>query len=212
MGMTIRTLILAGFFCLATNAQADDLWELAQSKMQETPSETRQPSTSLDSSAKYQTTQSSQELANTTSLITELSNVDAATEKPKKWTAKAQEVIVNALSMMGVPYRYGGTSPESGFDCSGFVNYVYKHAVSLSLPRTASALSQVGHVIEKTELRPGDLVFFNTLRRSFSHVGIYIGDNKFIHAPSSGKSVTVMNMDNQYWADRYEGARRLDMN
>jgi cell wall-associated NlpC family hydrolase len=126
------------------------------------------------------------------------------------WRAKTQEVIMNALSLTGVKYKFGGNSPETGFDCSGFVRYVFQNAANLTLPPTARAISQLGNSVKKDELQPGDLVFFNTLKSAFSHVGIYIGDNQFIHAPSAGKTVRVENMQQSYWSSRFNGAQRLD--
>ena len=129
---------------------------------------------------------------------------------PHSWQDKAQEVLINALSLTGIQYKYGGNSPATGFDCSGFVRYVFRNAANLSLPPTARAIAQIGKSVKKDELQPGDLVFFNTLKKAFSHVGIYLGDNKFIHAPSKGKAVQVENMQNSYWSSRFEGAQRLD--
>jgi cell wall-associated NlpC family hydrolase len=126
------------------------------------------------------------------------------------WQEKAQEVLINALSLTGIKYKYGGNSPDTGFDCSGFVRYVFHNAANLSLPPTARAISQIGKSVKRDELQPGDLVFFNTLKSAFSHVGIYIGDNKFVHAPSTGKVVSIESMENSYWAKRYEGGQRLD--
>lgn len=136
-------------------------------------------------------------------------------EKPQakeidSWQTHAQEVLVNALSLTGIKYKYGGKTPETGFDCSGFVRYVFSQATNLSLPPTARAIAQIGKTIKKEELQPGDLVFFNTLKSAFSHVGIYMGDNKFIHAPSTGKVVRVESMKEGYWARRFNGAQRLD--
>ncbi len=131
-------------------------------------------------------------------------------EKSSNWQTRAQEVLVNALSLTGIQYKFGGKSPETGFDCSGFVRYVFSQATNLTLPPTARAISQIGKTIKKDELQPGDLVFFNTLKSAFSHVGIYMGDNKFIHAPSAGKAVRVESMKTGYWAIRYSGAQRLD--
>ncbi len=134
-------------------------------------------------------------------------NTEAA---PNSWQDKAQEVLINALSLTGIHYKYGGNSPATGFDCSGFVRYVFRNAANLSLPPTARAIAQIGKSVKKDELQPGDLVFFNTLKSAFSHVGIYLGDNKFIHAPSKGKVVQVESMQNSYWSSRFEGAQRLD--
>ena len=131
-------------------------------------------------------------------------------EQSSGWQAKTQEVIINALSLTGIRYTYGGNSPETGFDCSGFVRYVFRNAANLTLPPTARAISQIGKTVKKDELKPGDLVFFNTLKSAFSHVGIYIGDNKFVHAPRTGASVRVENMQQSYWASRFNGAQRLD--
>ena len=130
--------------------------------------------------------------------------------KISRWQLRAQEVLVNALSLTGIQYKYGGKSPETGFDCSGFVRYVFSQATNLTLPPTARAIAQIGKTVKKQELQPGDLVFFNTMKSAFSHVGIYMGDNKFIHAPSTGKTVRVENMNNGYWASRFSGAQRLD--
>lgn len=126
------------------------------------------------------------------------------------WPARAREVLINALSLSGIQYKYGGNSPESGFDCSGFVRYVYQQAANLSLPHGARAISQIGKRIPKHELQPGDLVFFNTLKSAFSHVGIYLGNHRFIHAPSSGGGVRIENMQEQYWEQRFNGAQRIE--
>jgi cell wall-associated NlpC family hydrolase len=125
------------------------------------------------------------------------------------WQNKVQELMINALSLTGIQYKYGGKTPETGFDCSGFVRYVFSHATNLSLPSTAHAIAQIGHSIKKEELQPGDLVFFNTLKSAFSHVGIYLGDNKFIHAPRTGAEVRVEKLSS-YWLSRFDGAQRLD--
>lgn len=122
----------------------------------------------------------------------------------------AQEVLVNAMSLEGTKYKYGGASPNTGFDCSGFVNYVYNKAANLQLPRTAKGISRYGESVSKDNLAPGDLVFFNTARRAFSHVGIYIGDGNFIHAPSRGGAVRIESMQTSYWEARFDGAKRLD--
>ncbi len=118
--------------------------------------------------------------------------------------------LLYALSLLGTPYKFGGTNPEKGLDCSGFVRQVYKQSAELSLPHNAKAMSQTGETINKDELKPGDLVFFNTLKRPFSHVGIYAGEGKFVHASSRGeKEVTISSMNDSYWAKRFSGARRL---
>lgn len=126
------------------------------------------------------------------------------------WSNSAQEIIMSALSQTGVKYKWGGNSPESGFDCSGFVRYVFQQAANLTLPHGARAISQLGQTVTQPELQPGDLVFFNTLRSTFSHVGIYIGNNRFIHSPATGSAISVTDMSDSYWAKRFTGARRID--
>lgn len=114
-----------------------------------------------------------------------------------------------ALSLTGTPYKYGGMSPDSGFDCSGFVGHVYKEKLGKSLPRSSHEISRVGVAQKSGNLRPGDLVFYNTLNKAYSHVGIYLGDGQFIHSPSRGKAVSIVNMSEPYWRKRYNGARRV---
>jgi cell wall-associated NlpC family hydrolase len=121
----------------------------------------------------------------------------------------ASGLVENAMGFLGVPYRRGGNSAETGFDCSGFVRKVYEQTVGLVLPHRASEQAQVTQVIDREELQPGDLVFFNTMRRAFSHVGIYLGEGKFIHAPRSGAKVRVEDMREAYWRTRFNGARRV---
>ncbi|MBJ9964605.1 C40 family peptidase [Burkholderia seminalis] len=123
---------------------------------------------------------------------------------------KAGDVVVGALNMIGVRYRWGGNSPDSGLDCSGFVRYVFQDTLGMSLPRRAEEMSRVGEKVSMSNLKPGDLVFFNTMRRTFSHVGIYIGDNKFVHSPSTGSTVRVDDLDSGYWEKRFTGARRIE--
>ncbi len=122
---------------------------------------------------------------------------------------KASELVVSAMGALGVPYRRGGNSFESGFDCSGFVRAMYEQTVGLILPRKAEQQAAATQTIDRTELVPGDLVFFNTMRRAFSHVGIYVGDDKFIHSPKPGAEVRVEDMRLSYWSRRFDGARRV---
>ena len=124
---------------------------------------------------------------------------------------KASELVIQAMGLLGVPYKLGGTSEEKGFDCSGFVRYMYEKSVGLVLPRRAEEQAKVTEEISRSELKPGDLVFFNTLKRTFSHVGIYVGDGKFIHAPRPGKAVRVDDMREAYWQKRFNGARRVQV-
>ncbi|MET0964188.1 MAG: C40 family peptidase [Noviherbaspirillum sp.] len=124
-------------------------------------------------------------------------------------TDRASDLAIRAMAMIGIRYQYGGNTPENGLDCSGLVRYVFKQAWGAELPRTAEEISRVGATVDKNDLRPGDLVFYNTLRRGFSHVGIYLGDNKFVHSPSAGSSIRIESMDLGYWKKRFNGARRI---
>jgi len=115
-----------------------------------------------------------------------------------------------AQSLIGTPYKYGGNSPDTGFDCSGFVVHVYRETRGFNLPRSSQSLAAQGQVLNRDELAAGDLVFFNTRRKKFSHVGIYLGENGFIHAPSRGGAVRVDDLSNPYWRKAYNGARRIN--
>lgn len=127
-------------------------------------------------------------------------------------TRKARAVVSNALHLIGIRYRWGGNSPEHGLDCSGFVKYVVDNTLGINLPRRAIEMSYLGKKIGANDLlQPGDLVFFNTRHRPYSHVGIYISSNLFAHAPSTGNKIRVDNIKNRYWSQRYNGARRLDV-
>ncbi|TFV99547.1 peptidoglycan endopeptidase [Oxalobacteraceae bacterium OM1] len=129
--------------------------------------------------------------------------------KLQELTSRASELVFGAMGMLGIRYKYGGNGPEGGLDCSGLVRYVFKEVLGMELPRTSEEISRVGEKIDTKDLQPGDLVFYNTLRRGFSHVGIYLGDNKFIHAPSAGGAVRIESMDISYWKQRFNGARRI---
>jgi cell wall-associated NlpC family hydrolase len=123
---------------------------------------------------------------------------------------KASQLVANAMGFLGVPYKYGGISAEAGgFDCSGLVRAVYEQSVGKVLPRRASDQAAATQTIDRQELKPGDLVFFNTMKRAFSHVGIYVGDGQFIHAPRAGATVRVEDMRQAYWQKRFNGARRV---
>jgi len=125
-------------------------------------------------------------------------------------TGKSEELINRAMEVIGVRYRWDAELPQSGLDGSSFVGYVFKDKLGFLLPRKSTQMSRVGKPIGRDELQPGDLVFFNTMRLTFSHVGIYVGDNKFIHSPSKGTSVRVDDLGSLYWDKRFDGARRLD--
>jgi cell wall-associated NlpC family hydrolase len=122
----------------------------------------------------------------------------------------ASGLVQSAVNFIGVPYRRGGVSAELGFDCSGFTRYVFENSVGLVLPRRADAQARDAGLrqVRRDDLQPGDLVFFNTMRRAFSHVGIYVGEGRFIHAPRSGGQVRVEDMRQGYWSKRFNGARR----
>ena len=141
-------------------------------------------------------------------------NEAPSTENPSlisKATASIQAATDDALSLIGIRYKRGGTSPETGFDCSGFVQHVFREGMGLMLPRTSREISKEGEIVKKSELQPGDLVFFNTMRKTFSHVGIYLGEGQFIHSPRTGGKVRIEDMRDSYWAKRYEGARRVSV-
>ena len=122
---------------------------------------------------------------------------------------RSSELTVYALSLVGVKYKFGGNSATTGFDCSGFVNHVFGEVVNFALPRSSEAIAQRGVVVGRNDLQPGDLVFYNTRSRANSHVGIYLGNNTFVHAPSRGKNVEIVDMTDNYWRKRFVGARRL---
>ena len=120
-----------------------------------------------------------------------------------------EEISIQAMSLVGVPYRWGGNTPEAGFDCSGLVRYVVDRAASVNLPRTTADMSVRGESVEPDEVAPGDLIFFNTTGRPHSHVGIYVGKLRFVNAPSTGGTVRLDYLTNPYWAKRFDGIRRV---
>jgi cell wall-associated NlpC family hydrolase len=122
-------------------------------------------------------------------------------------TAEGNEVAMYAMGLIGTGYRFGGKNPQAGLDCSGMVSYVYRQAIGLKVTGSAADMARQGREIDKDDLQPGDLVFFDTQNRSFSHVGIYIGDGRFIHAPSTNGKVRIAKMNNVYFAKRFEMAR-----
>ena len=120
-----------------------------------------------------------------------------------------EEISIQAMSLVGIPYHWGGNTPESGFDCSGLVRYVVARAADVNLPRTTADISRRGESIEPDEIAPGDLIFFNTTGRPHSHVGIYVGKLRFVNAPSTGGTVRLDYLTNAYWAKRFDGIRRV---
>ena len=125
----------------------------------------------------------------------------------------ASDLVMTAMNFLGVPYRRGGNTEETGFDCSGFTRHIFENSIGLVLPRRADEQATSAGLlsINRAELKPGDLVFFNTMKRTFSHVGIYVGDEKFIHSPRAGGEVRIEDMRESYWSRRYTGARRADL-
>ncbi len=122
---------------------------------------------------------------------------------------RRSEVVLIALSQVGLPYRWGGLSPIAGFDCSGLVVYVFNQSIQLAVPRTAAAQARAGRGVRRADLRPADLVFYNTMRQRYSHVGIYVGRNRFVHAPAANEIIRVESMEIPYWQHRFDGARRF---
>lgn len=124
--------------------------------------------------------------------------------------ATANEVLFRALGLVGTPYRYGGNTPRSGFDCSGLVGYVFRDVAGVVLPRSADAMSRVDKpAVKRARLRPGDLVFFRHNGHHVSHVGIYVGEDRFVHAPNEGGTVRLDRLDGPYWTNHYASAKRI---
>lgn len=121
----------------------------------------------------------------------------------------AQTVIDHALGLIGVRYRRGGDNPQTGFDCSGLVNHVFREARGMILPRSSRAIGKTGVPVARDELKAGDLVLFHNVRNAVSHIGIYLGDHGFVHSPRPGQAVSIADMRERYWARRYFGARRV---
>ncbi len=120
-----------------------------------------------------------------------------------------EDISIAAVGLVGVPYRYGGNNPKAGFDCSGLIGYVYLKSANIKLPRTIQDMSARGQSINDQAPAPGDLVFFNTTGDKYSHAGIYVGKGRFVHAPSSGGTVRLEQIESPYWASRFTEARRL---
>jgi cell wall-associated NlpC family hydrolase len=140
----------------------------------------------------------------------------SGSEVTRELTAAERKILFDdipgyARSLIGTPYKYGGSSPDTGFDCSGFVGDVFRHTAGVRLPRTTSEISKTGTPVKLAELRSGDLVFFNTLKRKFSHVGIYLENDTFIHAPSKSGKVRIENMYDEQWKNSFDGARRITL-
>lgn len=129
---------------------------------------------------------------------------------PASLKGAANDVLFQAISLVGTPYRYGGNSPESGFDCSGLINYVFLGSAGLKLPRSTRELIDIDAPdIDRDRLYPGDLVYFNPAGGRVSHIGIYVGERRFVHAPATGGTVRMDNLDTPYWRKHYVGAKRV---
>ena len=127
--------------------------------------------------------------------------------------ASADDLIRSAMGLLGVAYRYGGTSASTGFDCSGFMQHIFRRSMGLSLPRTSAEQAKMGSHVNRSELQPGDMVFFRTMGGGrISHVGLYIGNDRFIHAPRTGKRIEITSLSNRYWGSKYAFARRVKRN
>ncbi|BCD72375.1 C40 family peptidase [Neisseria gonorrhoeae] len=132
---------------------------------------------------------------------------------PARRAGNADELIGSAMGLLGIAYRYGGTSVSTGFDCSGFMQHIFKRAMGINLPRTSAEQARMGAPVARSELQPGDMVFFRTLGGSrISHVGLYIGNNRFIHAPRTGKNIEITSLSHKYWSGKYAFARRIKKN
>ena len=135
--------------------------------------------------------------------------IAAETDKPVQAEGRVQRLLRGAMALLGTPYRWGGTSPDGGFDCSGLVNYVFRTALGIELPRVSRDMARDGEVIERGALVAGDLVFFSRRGKRIDHVGIYVGNGRFVHAPRTGKDVMVSQLDTGYWSGKYMQARRV---
>jgi cell wall-associated NlpC family hydrolase len=138
-----------------------------------------------------------------------VASLDQAARAAERVWQGTQDLGQFALGLIGVEYRYGGETPERGLDCSGLIRYVFQQVTGVTLPRTARELSNVGARVGLNDLQVGDLVFFNTRNFAFSHVGLYLGDDRFIHAPRRGREVEVSTLSKEYWQRHFSGARRL---
>jgi cell wall-associated NlpC family hydrolase len=139
-----------------------------------------------------------------------LAHAGAAVREATEGALRAAErLTASALGLIGIRYKWGGATPQSGLDCSGLVQFVFQQVTGVTLPRSAKEMSRLGEKVALSELKAGDLVFFDTRRFSFSHVGIYLGDNRFIHAPRRGREVEIATIDSSYWQKHFSGARRV---
>ena len=167
------------------------------------PAETPATKAASDTLLDAQTPDKSQHSVATETAIT------ATSEALSEPLSQGISIVSEASKYMGIPYRWGGTSPQTGFDCSGFVQFIFRHTLNIRLPRMPVDMSRLGSRVSREELAPGDLVFFNTRGGKFTHVGIYTNDSQFIHAPMPGTRVTVSRMDSTYYRHRFTYAVRI---
>jgi len=131
---------------------------------------------------------------------------------PHRGAVGANDIVFRAIALVGTPYRYGGNTPEGGFDCSGLVGYVFRDVAGIVLPRTAEEIGEIGAPdVDHERLESGDMVFFHHHTRSISHVGIYVGKGRFVHAPNEGGTVRLDRLDDAYWRDHFVGAKRIPL-
>ena len=140
--------------------------------------------------------------------ITDVANSSAVNVVPAQSSDAIGNMLLQSVSLMGIAYKWGGNTPDTGMDCSGFVRYVFKKSLGINLPRTAAEMAKVGKRISINELEPGDLIFFNTRRGSNTHIGIYLGNNKFIQSPRTGENIQISEL-NGYWVKHFNGAKRV---
>lgn len=141
--------------------------------------------------------------------VNQLIEASQAVAGDKEPTGRIQALLQRAMGLLGTPYRWGGTSPDSGFDCSGLVNYVFRTTLGIELPRVSREMASNGEKVERAALTAGDLVFFGRRGTRVDHVGIYVGNGRFLHAPRTGRDVTVSALDGGYWAGKFKHARRV---
>ncbi len=148
-----------------------------------------------------------------TPVVHPIPSASAAPVRASRSSDSADELIGSAMGLLGVAYRYGGTSASTGFDCSGFMQHIFRRSMGLNLPRTSAEQAKMGVGVSRGELQPGDMVFFRTMGRGrISHVGLYIGNDRFIHAPRTGKRIEITSLSNKYWNAKYAFARRVKKN
>ena len=148
-----------------------------------------------------------------TPVVHSIPSASAVPVRASRSSDSADELIGSAMGLLGVAYRYGGTSASTGFDCSGFMQHIFRRSMGLNLPRTSAEQAKMGVGVSRGELQPGDMVFFRTMGRGrISHVGLYIGNDRFIHAPRTGKRIEITSLSNKYWNAKYAFARRVKKN